>query len=293
MDKKKVTIIVPFYKGNIFMDRLFESINKVASHCNQTAIFEVIIVNDSPEEEVIISQIDFYVFDIKVIKNQQNFGIHKTRINGLKYATGEWIIFLDQDDEIIEDGFEQQLLLADKADIVVGNAQYEYTRGMEIFYKSKKEMCYLINKRQFLDIHDMIPSPGECLIKKNTIPQAWIDNPLSHNGADDYLLWLLFFCEEKKFVCNEKCVYIHHNINGTNLSLDLRKMYESSIEMCELLESYSFISDNERIRLRRAIEFKYLQDTKNLSLINAIQFSDVIFKNVVYKIKKTIYGGLK
>lgn len=284
MEKRTVTIIIPFYKGNMFLTRLFNSINEVATYCRKEAVFDVVLVNDSPEIEVKIPKIDNQMFKVKVLSNKVNSGIQITRINGLLSASGDWIIFLDQDDELIADGFKNQLKIADDADVVVGNSIYEFSSGRKTFYKNLKKMNYVINKRRFLEIHNMIPSPGECLIRKSAIPQIWKSSPLVNNGSDDYFLWLLLFLEKRKFVCNEKCVYIHNDANGENLSLDLTQMYKSSREMCGLLKQNNCINDKDLKKLEKSIEFKYMQDMGELSIISLIKYFDVILNNIVYKL---------
>lgn len=95
-----ITVITPFYYGNNYIRRLLTSIKQCAAMCKKKAVFEVIIVNDSPNEKVCIPK-EFDEMNIKVIVNEKNMGIQKTRINGLKYAKNEWILFLDQGDELV------------------------------------------------------------------------------------------------------------------------------------------------------------------------------------------------
>lgn len=278
----EVSIIVPFYKGNKYLKRLLSSISNAAQNSN--CIFEVILVNDSPDEEIHLPDINSDFINIIILKNPYNLGIHKSRCNGLSKATNDWVIFLDQDDEVIAEGLKDQFKLRYDADVVVGNGLYQHGKAREKIFKSYKDMNYLIQKKRFVEIRNLIPSPGECLIRKTIIPQTWIQNPLVVNGADDWYLWLLLFCDNRKFICNEKLVYIHNETGGGNLSYDLDKMKKSCDEMYKKLKENNILNVDELKKLKRAIDFKYLQDTSKIRILDWFYYIDVVWRNIKYKL---------
>lgn len=280
--KIEISIIVPFYRGNQYMNQLFASINHVANTMAKKVKFEVIMVNDSCDVQIVLPS-NINHIDVKIFENERNMGIQKTRINGLKHAKGGWIIFLDQDDELLAEGFEEQLMLTNQADIIVGNGLYQYGNKKKLIYKNRNTMEYLIQKKRFIEIRNLIPSPGECLIRKTAIPKLWIDSPIKHNGADDWLLWILLFQNGCKFQYNEKMVYVHNDSDGQNLSLDLEKMYISAMEMYEFLKNQ--LKDTELNSLRDAIQFKFLQDSGRLQIKDIWLYRKTIYNNLIYKIK--------
>lgn len=276
----KISIIIPFYKGNEYLERLFTSINNVSTSTNET--FEVIIVNDNPGEKVLIPQNKLKVL---LIENENNLGIQGTRINGIKNSTGDWILMLDQDDELVEEGFKKQIELTKNADVVVGNGTYILGDVNKTIYKNLKSMNYLINRERFIKIRNLIPSPGECLIRKECIPRIWMDNRLINNGADDWMLWLLLFGKGARFCCNELPVYIHNDTSGKNLSANLAKMRESSLEMAKIVYSEGGLTTPEFNTLICAINFKYLQDTKQLSISKIWRLRTSLISNIKYRLK--------
>lgn len=286
-DRIAVSVIVAFYKGNQYMERLFNSIIKVAEGMKDKATFEVILVNDSPGIEIelanMVQQLEEFGGCVKILKNDHNSGIQQTRVNGINGASGEWILILDQDDELVVDGFKSQLELTRSADVVVSNGLYQYGDQMKPIYKSQKAMNYLIQKERFIRIRNLIPSPGECLIRKTVVPLTWMESPLKCNGADDWLLWILLFQEGRRFACNDQIVYIHNDVGGQNLSLDLEKMHRSAIEMCKVLKEK--LGAVEWRRLRRTVEFKYLQDTGRLGVIGWWKYRRCVLDNMFYKVR--------
>ena len=289
MYKKKVdiSIIIPFYYGNQYMERLLSSIQKCNKKNENKIEIEIVIVNDSPEETVYIPE-KFRNLNIKIIYNEHNMGIQKTRIKGVKNAKNTWIIFLDQDDELLSEGFSQQIELTEKAEVIVGNGFYQFGEENRKIFTNYKEMKYLIRLNNFIKIRNLIPSPGECIIKKSIIPEQWLELPLKKNGADDWLLWILLFKEGARFVCNSEMVYVHNDTNGANLSADLKKMKESAIEMYNILVKKNILTVKEQKNLRNAIWFKYLQDTKKLTKIDIIRYWMTILENIKYKVIRNI-----
>lgn len=287
-----ITVIIPFYYGNGYMRRLLTSIKQCTEVCKEKAVFEVIIVNDSPDEEVLIPQ-EFAEMGIRIITNEQNMGIQKARINGLKYAHGEWILFLDQDDELVCDGFLKQISLTSNNEVVVGNGFYHLGKQNKVIFHSYKEMRYLIQLPRFIKIRNLIPSPGECLIKKDRIPKEWVENPLKKNGADDWLLWILLFKSQVCVGCNPEVVYVHNDTNGKNLSGDLDKMKTSACEMYELLKNKHCLDKRERQELKNAIMFKYLQDTGKLQAKDFWKYRNSIIANIGYKVHVIAYRAIK
>lgn len=282
----KISVIVPFYNGNKYLNNLIRSIERVAT--NSSWSFEIIIVNDSPWINVKLPDTQI---ETRVLINEENIGIQGTRINGIRNATGEWILMLDQDDELVAEGFEKQIELTKHADVVVGNGRYLLGNVNKKIYDNFKCMRYLIQRERFIKIRNLIPSPGECLIRKEIIPQVWMNNRLIKNGSDDWMLWLLLFSSNARFAYNDLLVYIHNDAGGANLSANLDKMRESSLEMVDILRKNNVLQEYELSRLEHSIHFKYCQDKKQLSVRHVIEFLDAVISNIIYRIKLNIYKG--
>ena len=133
-----VSVIIPIYKGNGYIESLLNKIEK--NYQESQKEIEVIFVNDYPDEEIIVgSQHDF---PIRIINNEMNQGIHQTRINGLKKALGKYILFLDQDDEISDFFIKSQLEHIEDADLCIANGIMESENGKCLIYKNQKSQDY-------------------------------------------------------------------------------------------------------------------------------------------------------
>lgn len=114
----KVTLIVPVYNVEQYLKRCIDSILR-QTYEN----IEIICVNDcSPDNSQKI--LDMYVKNgqIKVLVNDVNIGLGKSRERALKCAEGSYVMFIDSDDYIAADYVETYMAAVKKGDydIVVG-----------------------------------------------------------------------------------------------------------------------------------------------------------------------------
>lgn len=228
----KISAIVPFYYGNEYIEKLLEMFE---ANLKDTAFdFELIFVNDSPSEVIQIPDHE-YSYSIRIITNESNQGIQKTRIVGIQQAKGDYIILLDQDDFIANDWLKSQMKAIDDADFCIANGYETQPNGnRKPLYKNRAEQLNCLRLDCYYYYRNPIISPGQVLIKKDAIPKEWLLNPFKENGADDALLWMLMLLEKKQGVLNEDKLYIHV-YTGNNTSLNTQKMMRSTFELVDAL----------------------------------------------------------
>lgn len=131
----KVSVIVPVYKVEKYLSRCLDSV------LGQTfADFEVICVNDgSPDNCGDI--LDVYAKKDKRIKviNQENQGLSMARNNGLKVASGDYVLFLDSDDCIHPQLLEITYNLGTKYDADMVSFNFEKTDGDDFTYTHSQD----------------------------------------------------------------------------------------------------------------------------------------------------------
>lgn len=109
----KVSIIIPCFNHNEFLDRCLLSIEN-QTHKN----IEVIVVDDGSDVPVSLAR--HYAIDGITIIRQENSGLSSARNTGMKAISGNFIKFLDADDELLPLCIEEQLamLVATKGNVI-------------------------------------------------------------------------------------------------------------------------------------------------------------------------------
>ena len=99
---EKISVIVPVYNVEAYLERCVESI------LQQTyAYFELILINDGSTDfsGKICDHLASQYENIKVY-HIENAGVSNARNTGIKLATGAWITFIDSDDFVTKDYLE-------------------------------------------------------------------------------------------------------------------------------------------------------------------------------------------
>lgn len=271
-----VSVIIPYYKGNKYLNYLLDILNK--NNFQDCYKMEVIFVNDYPQEKLNIE--GHYHYDVKVMNNQTNMGIHHTRVNGLKKAQGRYILLLDQDDQITENYISSQLDHIKDADVCICNGVMESKTEKHLIYRNKRSQDYVKRQIGFIKVRDLIVSPGQCLIKKESIPLFWQENFLTINCADDYMLFLLMIDKKCKFAVNYDILYTH-KYTGENISNDIHQNYQSNMEMLDMIKKELHNIDIDL--LKRCIQYKY--DMKLYGKIKpSIKNLDLFVYNIIYQL---------
>nr|WP_296474022.1 glycosyltransferase family 2 protein [uncultured Acetatifactor sp.] len=254
----KVTIIVPIYKGNCYVMNIIKMVEENVVTIKRTEehiTVELLFINDSPDSPILIEGLnDHNSFDIRVINNAKNIGIHGSRVHGLREAKGEYILFLDQDDRIKDDCIISQLKCIGKADICIGNGYNTGDNYRKKIYRHYQKQRLATREEVFLKAACQIASPGQCLIRKEAIPQEWYEYIVSDNGADDFFLWILMFEKKKSFSLNIKEIYEHVN-TGKNVSSDDWVMTKSAHNVISLMKKCGCIRDKSIQNYERRIRF--------------------------------------
>lgn len=114
MEKGLVSIIVPVYNSNLYLDECLESI------INQTYKFiEIILVNDGSTDNSQEICNHYARKDNRVtVISQSNKGVVLARKQGIRNAHGEYITFIDSDDYIAKDYIQTMLNNIGDSDMV-------------------------------------------------------------------------------------------------------------------------------------------------------------------------------
>ena len=124
----KLSVVIPVYKVDPYLERCVRSVYRQTFRD-----MEIIMVDDgSPDNSgKLADRLATEDTRARVI-HQENQGLSGARNTGLRAAQGDYVVFLDSDDEwIVEDGIEQ-LLRHEGADLIIFKAVHIWKDRMEL-----------------------------------------------------------------------------------------------------------------------------------------------------------------
>lgn len=315
----RVTVITPFYEGNRYMEQYQRTIRQNRAHMEAGDELEAVLVNDSPWEEPALRLTGEEAAWWHVVSNEENCGIHASRVRGLAASAGDYVIFLDQDDVLADDGAAVMLAYArsvlQKAEgedagggdcvgggkdagekppgfVVVSNALLEQERGRLLWYRTSYHKRQVGRMQAYLLVGTQIISPGQCLLPADVIPVLWKEKICKKNGADDYYLWLLLLHQGVAFHVLDRPLYLHR-YTARNLSEDTEVTDASAYEFLGYLkESGDFPADEVRL-LETMLDYKaaFRRANRWKKLLLCIRHGRIFAANVMFKLRTaTPYG---
>lgn len=278
-----VSVIVPLYKGKKYIDQIIQMIcenQNIMLENQMIKDIEIIFINDCPDEEIQdINFVNECNILLQLYTNEDNLGIHESRLRGLSRANGQYIVFLDQDDEISSYYLYRQFKCIGQADAVLCNG---ICRNNRKIYKDIIEQKQAVIKKNFITHGNIITSPGQIMIRKESIPGIWKDYVLQENGSDDVFLWTLMLCQGKKFALNTNIDYVHKE-DGNNTSLNFVKMKKSVEELLRVVRDEKILETDNLMMFTEMIQGRiYKYDC----YINVLENWSYVIENVISAISK-------
>lgn len=236
---RRVSIIVPVYYGEEYISGIIRQAEACRKYMSDEDNIEIIFVNDAPEVPILHSWESADVH-LSIINTDKNEGIQGARVKGLKRCHGEYVLFLDQDDRIEPEYFFSQFTALGENDAVICKAIYA---GKEC-YSDEEAFKKIISKEFVLKEWNQIISPGQVLLRRDSIPDIWMENILKYNGADDWFLWLCMMAEGRRFSLNESVLYEHVS-HGSNTSDNIVAMAQSEHELMRIVQKSKIFSETD------------------------------------------------
>lgn len=210
-----VSIIVPVYNTVEYVE---ECILSILSQSYKN--IELILVNDGSIDGSGDICKKFEHLPNVIYIEQDNNGTTAARKQGVKMAKGEWLLFVDSDDYLLEDAVSNMITLSNGTDIVIG-AHRGY-KGFEKFgdYIETHEYRELIYARQ------ITVSPCAKLYRRALFRETTLNYPQYFILGEDYLMNVHIAVDNTRRVKVNHCpVYYRRSVPTStvhthNLSLD-------------------------------------------------------------------------
>lgn len=211
-----ISVVIPVYNAAKYLQRCLASVL-----CQTYTDIECILVNDGSKDKSVQLCQSFGKKDSRIIVvNKENEGVDKTRFEGLKHASGEFVMFLDSDDWLEKDAVENLMkpMSQFEADVVVGQIRNVY--HVAFLYlrdwrqKSLKNTNKLISHEEmmedyylsFFGINILPVSMCATLYRRSVINQAQLQ-PSGLGFGEDLAFNMKLMPYVQKYYMIDKIVY--------------------------------------------------------------------------------------
>ena len=315
MKKDLITVIVPIYRVEKYLNRCIDSILK-QTYKN----LEIILVDDGSDDKCPeicdqYKQIDNRIYVIHKV----NGGLSEARNFGLKNAKGKYVCFIDSDDYISYNMIE-----------ILYNAVYENDADISIcnfeYYFENKQRAEQLNITKNIEISKIEIDTGEQAVLKIYGKQAvqytvaWnklykkslfanITYPVNRYHEDEFTTYKLLYLANKVIYVDTTCYYYLQRENSitsvfNQKRLDVLKAYDERLEYFKknnLIYTKTFI---EYLNILTYYYYKFEEIIDQSSMIKIINkmnnlgfnYKFVPFKMkiriIIFKINKKLYKKL-
>lgn len=180
---KKVSIVIPFFNREKLTIRAIKSV------LNQTyKNIEIVLVDDCSTCKITnIKKLIENNKNIKYYRNKINKGPSESRNIGIKNSSGDFIAFLDSDDEFVENKIEFQL-----KEMIKNNSKASYTNYYTIQEKKKtKNVAYTIKNSEINEfLYNCKLATPTIMVEKNFLLDYGLKYDISINVCEDICFYL-------------------------------------------------------------------------------------------------------
>ena len=229
---KKISIIIPFYNAEKYIESCVRSLQN-QSYSN----FEAIFVDDG-STDASVELLREYMDERFVILRQPNSGVSSARNRGLNFASGDYLAFMDIDDELENDYLHHllQAMVTNNVPIVLCNYLEIYGDGTIV------ENCLpwsnsLLTKTEIQN--ELLPrmiSDENGIVITGSVWRTFVDKSYWENKtiyfdkdiriAEDLLFLIQLYGSVDRIYILSECLYKYHK----NANSALNKYYEDGTQ---------------------------------------------------------------
>lgn len=202
MNQPTVSILIPVYNAESFLQECFDSIIN-QSYSN----LQIVAIDDGSTDGSFSIMLDYAEKDTRFeIYQQVNQGVSATRNHLLEKVKGDYVLFVDSDDWIELETIEVSMheIIIKDSDILVFN----FTEDITI--KQKEAI------KRFLEHKDFRGMLWNKLIKRTLFDDCKFNESISY-GEDALIIWQILQ-KVSNVTCNSRSLY-HYRIHNSNISV--------------------------------------------------------------------------
>ena len=295
MNQPLLTVVMPIYNTNEYVERCIESI------INQTEKnLEIIIINDGSTDnsEKTIEKYLLKNHNINYIKLEKNVGVGNARNIGIKKAKTKYITFIDSDDWIDTKFYENMLqtIEYDSTDICISGMKTELDDVYSWKYRYKYPSNFVMDSnfclhsltRKYNTDIAITPIVNNKVYKSTLFWNNNIFFDKTKRAQDLYVSFMIFIYANKVSICNDG--FYHYYQRSFSATHNFTKQY---------VDDYFYILLSLKKELNvRGLYFSYINEyecyvnhymTKLINnMFNNIQIADEQKKYIIYILKKAV-----
>lgn len=263
-----ISIIVPIYNVSQWLERCLDSIK------NQSLKnYEVLMIDDgSTDDSYFLAE--KYCDDSRFkLYKQANAGQGAARNLGLKYANGDYVVFVDSDDWIHEDYLKTmyQTIMENDADIVVCGAERVWSTGVHRTNQISNRESYVVSdKGTFLKRVSYVV--WDKMYRRKLLDGLSFP---AHMKYEDYVFTPQAVAKAQKIVCISDVLYYYFwrsdsTVNEIQYNRDILKA-QRILENTSFSHEYRAVLTSYFVRnIMGTLLWKMLYDLKNRKEIKEI-----------------------
>lgn len=210
----KISIVTPVYNAEAFLGKAIECV------ISQTySDFELLLVDDGSIDKSGLIADEYSKKDERIVViHQENSGVSSARNAALKIATGEWVCFLDSDDEVTPTWLESYVAAIDnKTDIIFQGAQIRTNQGdaeyrLDNHFYHRHDICRVVELWQHRK-QDM-GSAWSKIIRMSVIKESKLSFDSRISYYEDWVFLTYVICHSNGFKTIATTNYIYNRKNS-------------------------------------------------------------------------------
>ncbi|MDE6696790.1 MAG: glycosyltransferase [Muribaculaceae bacterium] len=249
MSQPKVSVIIPIYNVESYIEKCTRSL------FGQTLLdMELIFIDDcSPDRSIEVMQKVLKEFpdregQVKLIRHDHNYGVARSRQDGIDAASGEYIIHCDPDDWVELDMYESLYKKAIETDSDLVICDFYQFKNNQITLNSQEpeELSSIsliegISGRLFHKLHGSLWNK---LLKATYYTDARI--PLDLSFCEDQYFWFVLLQNNLKIQYLNRALYIYRYNESSIINTVSESATEKDILLLKYVENLSKSSSSKR-----------------------------------------------
>ena len=231
----KLSIIIPIYNGERFIERC---LNSIVSQDNGK--IEVILVDDGSKDksaEICKTYTEKYYYVHYYYK--ENGGVSSARNLGLKKITGDYVWFVDIDDEIAS-GAINEVFSSTGADLTVYNFYRVSKEKTLIDLKNKQQNYKLVDHNDFFTNfifkYKLANGPLNKIYKMEIIKKFGLSFNESLKIGEDFAFNLNYYKQIKNIEFKSAPVYLYYIVQGSAMQSKNPKVFSYQQTIAEIVK---------------------------------------------------------